>query len=68
VITITVNGETRDLEEPLTIHDFLLTLQLKPEITIVEQNGTIIDKSLFAETRVSDGDTLELIRFMGGGA
>ena len=34
---------------------------------IVEQNGTILDKASYEESPVEDGDTLELIQFVGGG-
>lgn len=51
-----------------TIVDLLTHLKLKSEQTAVEKNGIIIDKSAYETEQVTEGDHLELIRFMGGGA
>ena len=33
----------------------------------IERNGSILPKASFAETMLEDGDTLEIVSFVGGG-
>jgi len=51
----------------VTIVDLFTHLKLIPDQTAVEKNGIIIDKSAYESEQVTEGDHLELIRFMGGG-
>lgn len=42
-------------------------LRLLPEKIVVERNRDIVPAGTFAETALQDGDTLELLQFVGGG-
>lgn len=64
---IKINGELRDLSPPLTVADYLATLDLEPERVAVEHNHRILPRENFAGARLADGDTLEIIQFVGGG-
>jgi thiamine biosynthesis protein ThiS len=64
---IIVNGEQRDAAGDTTILGLLESLGLNPQGTVAERNGVIVDRSAFAETVLAEGDTLELVRFVGGG-
>jgi sulfur carrier protein len=65
---VTVNGESQDLSGRIkTIHDLLKQYKFDPNITVVEKNGMIVYKSNFAEELLQPGDTIEVIRFVGGG-
>lgn len=50
-----------------TILELLNQLNLNPAHIAVEKNGRIIDKNDYKSEPVHQGDSLELIRFMGGG-
>jgi sulfur carrier protein len=65
-----VNGAPREIAgETLDIHDTLSALQVAdPLYVTVELNGEIVDRAAFGSTRVKDGDALEFLYFMGGGA
>jgi thiamine biosynthesis protein ThiS len=68
VISLTVNGESRSLRAGTTLAEFLRDLNLNPQLLVVEHNGEIVrDRSLFSVTTLDDGDTLELVHFVGGG-
>ena len=62
-----INGEDRNFLPGLTVHNLLLEMGIVPESIIVEHNGQFVQRSEFATTAISDGDTLELIQFVGGG-
>lgn len=64
---IVINSEERDLQDGLTVLTLLESLKLRPEATVVERNQVIVDRADYPTTRLADGDTLELVRFVGGG-
>ncbi|MBW1754507.1 MAG: sulfur carrier protein ThiS [Deltaproteobacteria bacterium] len=65
---ITVNGEKRTgLTSPLTVAELIEQLGINPKSIIVELNFEIVTKNKVSETNVQDGDTIEIIRLVGGG-
>ena len=61
-----VNGEYREANAT-TVFDLLTELGLHPQGTIVERNREIVEPSAYRETRLAQGDVLELVRLVGGG-
>jgi sulfur carrier protein len=61
------NGKTRILPASISIQEFLDQLQLDCQQVVVEYNRSIIQRHRLAETFLHDGDTLEVIHFVGGG-
>ena len=66
-LSIIVNGEPRKVPGPATVADLLRHLQLDPRTVVVELNRQIVRRPRLAETNLADGDTLELVHFVGGG-
>lgn len=64
---ITVNGQPREVREQITLLELLRQLGVKPEITAIQRNAEIINRKEVDSTVVMDGDTIELIRIVGGG-
>ncbi len=62
-----INGELFSLDTPMTVQTYLLQAGYMPERVAVEQNGSILPRSQFAETLLADEDTLEIVSFVGGG-
>ena len=50
-----------------TIADLVRELDLAPEKVAVERNGAIVPRSTLAEAALAEGDTLEIVHFVGGG-
>lgn len=65
---ITVNGQDETLDGFCTLLDYLNAKELKPETIVVERNGDIPDRAQWENIQLSNGDTLEILKFMGGGA
>ncbi|MCL4501651.1 MAG: sulfur carrier protein ThiS [Deltaproteobacteria bacterium] len=61
-----INGQDREVEAR-TILDLLEELGLHPQATVVERNREIVDREAFRDTRLTEGDVLELVRLVGGG-
>ncbi len=64
---ITVNGETRQVEGPLTVEGLLQSLGITAGSVAVEQNLAIVNREAYSQTPVQAGDVIEIIRFVGGG-
>ncbi len=64
---ITINGETRSFESPLTIAALLDQLSLKHDRVAVEHNRKLSSRPQWASTQLAEGDTLEIVQFVGGG-
>jgi len=64
---ITFNGKPRELKTGTSIQELLDQLSLDCMQVVVEHNRNIITRQRLAETPLNDGDTLEVIHFVGGG-
>ena len=67
MISITVNGETRQLEASLNCAELLAQLDLAGKRVALERNGEIVPRSRHASERLVDGDRLEIVVAVGGG-
>jgi thiazole synthase len=65
-LTVTVNGETRRTAAS-TVAALVRELELDPAKVAVERNGTIAARSTLEDVALTDGDTLEIVHFVGGG-
>jgi thiamine biosynthesis protein ThiS len=66
-LAVTINGETRRVPGPTTLLELLAHLGLDPRTVVVEQNREIVRRVRLGETMVADGDSIELVHFVGGG-
>lgn len=64
---IHVNGEKRDWEGPVTVLALLEALGIRPTAVVVERNLRIVLRDEMAREMICDGDTIEIIRMVGGG-
>ena len=62
-----VNGEPATAPDDVTIAAFLERLGMPQKGVAVERNREIVPKSAHAATRLSDGDRIEIVQFVGGG-
>lgn len=63
-----VNGESLHFDEPVSVSDLLLHLGWHTEARVaIERNGEIVPRSEWAQTICTASDTLEVVRFVGGG-
>jgi sulfur carrier protein len=62
-----VNGELREVPAQATVLDLLQTLRIHGRVA-VERNGTVLRQAEHAQTRLVEGDVLEVVTFVGGGA
>ncbi|AZN35219.1 sulfur carrier protein ThiS [Iodobacter ciconiae] len=66
-MNISINGEAREFDAPLTLLDLINLLELKGKRIAIEQNGEIVPKSQHGTTFLNEGDVLEMVVAVGGG-
>jgi thiamine biosynthesis protein ThiS len=66
-LRITLNGDPFELEESLTVAELLGRLAIDPRRVAVEHNLKIIKRHAFEEAIIQEGDTVEIVNFVGGG-
>jgi thiazole synthase len=66
-LIVVVNGEPRRVSGPATLLDLLQHLGLDPRTVVVERNREIVRRPRLGETALAEGDTIELVHFVGGG-
>lgn len=66
-VRIRVNGKDRSVPAGLSVRDLLERLDLTPELVVVERNLEILERARYDLVTVEDGDTLEVVHFVGGG-
>jgi sulfur carrier protein len=64
---ITLNGEPYRLPGPTTLASLLERLGVHPQTVAVELNYDIVRRDRLASTPVGPGDTVEVVRMIGGG-
>lgn len=65
---VVVNGKERDIPTGLTVAQLLEHLEVDPTIVAVERNKEIVPRSQFNQVVIKEGDILEIVSFVGGGA
>jgi len=63
----TVNGETIDLPDGLTVSALLQHLGVRAERVAVERNGAVVRRARHGEEKLAQDDVLEIVTFVGGG-
>ncbi len=63
---VRINGEERNVAGK-TLAEYLATTSYDPKRIAVERNGEIVPKAQYSETILTDGDSIEIVSFVGGG-
>ena len=66
---LNINGVEKDFPQglPKTLTELLDHLKINSAAIVAEIDGQMINKDSFAETVITTGQTIELIRFAPGG-
>jgi thiamine biosynthesis protein ThiS len=66
-MTVTVNGERREIPDGLNIIALLEHLGMSNGRVAVERNLDILPRARWQETQVESNDSFEIVHFVGGG-
>jgi len=63
---VKINGEELNIAGK-TVAEYLRATNYDPKRIAVERNGDIVPKAQYGETVLKDGDSVEVVSFVGGG-
>ena len=64
---LTLNGQARDVESGASLSDLLASVQMAEKLVLVELNGSAIPRADFSATKLTEADTIEIVRLAAGG-
>jgi len=64
---VTLNGDTRELRDGLTVDELVRELGLRPPRIAVEINLDVLARDDYGRRALRDGDVVEIVHFIGGG-
>ena len=64
---VELNGEPKELAEGTTLLSLVEQLSLAPERVAVELNRDVVRRTDWPSVKLSDGDRVEIVHFVGGG-
>lgn len=67
-VNIVLNGEPFKLERPVTVSKLLEQLNIDPRRVAVEHNLVVLKRPAYDSTLLKEGDEVEVVNFVGGGA
>ena len=67
MISIFLNGETREIPGDLTLEALVEWMKVSADRVAIERNLEIVPRRLWSATRIAAGDRLEIVHFVGGG-
>jgi len=69
VSKITVNGETQEVQLPLSLTELIKQNNVQqPEMVSVQVNDDFVDRNEWNDLQIKEGDVVDFLYFMGGGA
>jgi thiamine biosynthesis protein ThiS len=66
-LRVRLNGESREVTDPTSLAQLIITLGLKPEQVAVELNHIVVRRASWENTMLQDNDKIEIVHFVGGG-
>ena len=66
---IIVNDEKQDVQLPLTLGELIkINKVFQPEMVTVQVNEEFVERDVWYQTQLKEGDRVDFLYFMGGGA
>ena len=68
---VTINGEFKTIEhseEEFSLENLIKHFGYQPQLVVVELNGVIINPKAWINTKINNGDCLEVVTIVGGGS
>lgn len=64
-----INGTDKTFEQglPVNLNELLKTLEIDAATVVAEIDGNIVERKDFQNTTLNEAQSIELIRFVGGG-
>ena len=67
MITLTVNGKNQEIPQETPLLNYLKVMGINPQHIAVAHNGDVIPRENLPKVTLSEGDSVEIVRAVGGG-
>jgi sulfur carrier protein len=67
MMSIRANGKAFEIEDNLSVAEFIRRRGLDPRYVVVERNGEPLERHRYEDVLLLDGDRLEMVRAVAGG-
>ena len=67
MIRVTINGEEQEITDSTPLQEYVSSLGVNPKMIAIAYNGEVLRRDEWAEVTLSEGDSLEVVRAVGGG-
>jgi sulfur carrier protein len=67
MLLVQLNGESREVGDGATLDDLVSELSLTPARVAIELNQKVVRRERWREKRLTEGDRIEIVHFVGGG-
>jgi sulfur carrier protein len=67
LVKVQINGEEREIAEGLSVARLLEELGIRAGRVVVELNRDVISREVYPSTYLKEGDSIEIVHFVGGG-
>lgn len=67
MIQITVNGQSVEIENPMTVEQVLDSVEVPPNYLAVEVNAEVVPREDYTTRVIGAGDDVEVVTLVGGG-
>jgi sulfur carrier protein len=64
---LTINGKPAEIDQATNLRQLVILKDLPETQVILELNGALIPRADWAQTAIRPEDTIEILRFVGGG-
>ncbi len=66
-MVVRVNGISKEIPDGSTLEGVLELFHLAKKSVVFELNQKVVDRNTYSLTKLNEGDTLEIVHFVGGG-
>ena len=67
MIRLTINGEEQEFPEITPLLEYVSSLDINVKTIAIAYNGEVLCRDEWTDVTLSDGDSLEVVRAVGGG-
>lgn len=66
---LTINGDVKEIKDGIVLSELLIIEDVEqPDMVSVQLNDEFLTKDTYATTTLKEGDSINFLYFMGGGA
>ena len=66
-MNLTVNGESMKFEQAVSLVQIMKQLKIEDQVMAAAVNMEVVKKESWSQYQPKDGDTIEMLHFVGGG-